>query len=388
MKKIIYIINGRLPTEKAYGHQVSRMCEKFAETGAGVELWAPTRKNNIRQDIFSFHNVKRNFKVRMIKSFDFLRFAEYLGRFSYYLQILEYFFRLTFKKIDKDSVIYTRSPEIAWLFKLKGAKTAYECHDWFGKNKKISLFFLKNCSHIITTNNYIKNEFAKRGFNNVLTAPNGIDLKTFAIHIGKNEALESIAIDESLKNKLAAKKMLLYTGSFRTMGADKGIGKILEAMRIINDKDLIFIAVGGSAEDIKRYEESAEAFGLGGRVYFLPRRSQKELALFQRIADILLMPFPDKAHFRYFMTPLKMLEYMASKRPIIASDLPSIREILNDDNCLFCRPDGAGSLAEKIKLLLNDKVLARRIAEQAYGDAQNYTWEQRAESILRKLRQP
>jgi glycosyltransferase involved in cell wall biosynthesis len=382
--KLIYIINARMPTEKAYGYQIGKMCEEFANAGIEVELWIPTRKNNIKEDVFSFYKLKKNFEVKKIKSFDFLRFTKYLGRFSYYFQIFEFFVRLLFRDINKYCIIYTRNPELVWLFKLRGYRVGYECHDWFNKNKKLSLFFLRKCDYIITTNNFIRKEFINHGFGRkkVLTSPNGIDLKKFDIGIDKERALKIIDIDEGMRRLIFGKKILLYTGSFRTMGVDKGIKEILEALKFINNDNLVFVAVGGSKGDIEYYKRLSKELKIGNQAFFFSRQTQDKLALWQKAADILLMPFPAKAHYQYFMTPLKMFEYMASGKPIIASDLPSIREILNEKNCLFCRPGDSKDLAKKIKYVLSNISFFRKVAIHARRDVENYTWEKRAKKIL------
>ena len=288
-------------------------------------------------------------------------------------------------RIDKKAVIYTRNPELAWLYKIKGHKTIYECHDWFGKSKNISLFFLKKCDKIITTNKYIRNNFIKYDFDEkkIKIATNGIELKIFDLDIGRDEAINKLDINNNLKKKIRQNKILLYTGSFKTMGAGKGIGDILKAMRVLKDNNfLYFIAVGGIERDINYYRKIAVDLKVNNRVEFLGRVSQDQLALFQKAGDIMLMPFPDKAHYRYHMTPLKMFEYMASYRPIIASSLPSIKEILNEKNCLFCRPGDYRDLAECVKKILNNNDLADKISRQARLDIKNYTWQKRAEKIL------
>jgi len=382
--KIIYIANARIPTEKAHGYQICKMCEEFSSAGAEIELWAPTRENLIKKDAFKYYSLKENFKIKYIKSFDFIKYDKLLLRKSIYLQSLLFFLDLAFKKIDKNAIIYTRNPELIWLFNLRGFKTAYECHDWFGKKKKIALMCLRKCDYVITTNNYIKKEFVKHGFReNILVAPNGVNLEIFNINIFKKEAIEKLDISDELKRKIYNKKILLYTGSFRTMGVDKGIDEILQALKNLNNKNIIFVAVGGNEKDIKYYKKFAKNIGVSGICEFIGRRAQTELALWQKTADIFLMPFPDKAHYRYFMTPLKIFEYMAGSRPIIASDLPSICEILNEKNAFFCKSGDVDSLSAKINYVLNNEEECQSKAKQASKDVLKYSWGKRAEKILK-----
>ncbi|PIR41929.1 MAG: hypothetical protein COV30_01110, partial [Candidatus Yanofskybacteria bacterium CG10_big_fil_rev_8_21_14_0_10_37_15] len=70
-KKLIYIVNLRLPTEKAYGIQIIKTCESLADFGHDVLLVCPFRKNNIKDDFFDYYGVKRNFKFKKIWSPDF-----------------------------------------------------------------------------------------------------------------------------------------------------------------------------------------------------------------------------------------------------------------------------------------------------------------------------
>ncbi len=391
IKKIVYIVNARIPTEKAHGYQICKMCEEFANTGIKVKLLVPIRENPIKKSAFSFYGLERNFEIKYIKSFDFIEYKPKIGRICFYLQSLWFFIKLIFKKFDKQAVIYTRAPEIAWLFKLRKFKVCYECHDWFSeKRKKIFLFFLRKCNFIITTNNYIKQEFIKNNFNNkkVLVAPNGIDLKVFDLKISKTDAVKKLNIRKDIKEKLLNNKVLVYTGSFKTKRKEKGIKEILKALKILKQKNIYFLAIGGEDRDIRYYKKIARDLNVIKKTYFFARKDQKKLALFQKGADILLMPFPLKAHYEYFMTPIKMFEYMASKRPIIASDLPSIREILHENkpdlktNAILVRPGNAKSLAKAIDFALKNPDFCAKISKQAYKDVQKYTWEKRAGKIL------
>ena len=55
--KILYMANARIPTEKAHGYQICKMCEEFSSAGVEVELWAPTRENSIKKNAFDFYNL-------------------------------------------------------------------------------------------------------------------------------------------------------------------------------------------------------------------------------------------------------------------------------------------------------------------------------------------
>ena len=73
---------------------------------------------------------------------------------------------------------------------------------------------------------------------------------------------------------------------------------------------------------------------------------------------------------------------MAANKPIVASDIPSIREILNKNNAVFFKADDSADLAEKIKFILNNKEIGQKKAEQAYCDVLNFTWHKRAQKII------
>jgi len=379
-KEIIYIANVRIPTEKAHGHQIAKMCEQFAERGYKVELWAPARKNNISADVFSFYNLEENFKIKKVPCLDLFSLEKFIGPFSFWLEFLSFYFFILIKSafLSPRTIIYTREPLVC-LFKIFFFKVIFECHSI--PEKKKSFFLLARLAdRIITVSSGLKEFFLQKGFKEekIFVSPDAVDLSVFDINMTKKEAREKLDLPEG-------QKIVVYTGKFKTMNMDKGLSDILKSLAHL-PPNIIFLAVGGSQEDIAYYQKEAEELKVDGRVKFIGHVSQGELAIYQKAADILLMPFPFNQHYAYYMSPLKMFEYMAGKRPIIASDLPSIREILNSQNSCLCQPDNPKDLSEKIAFVLENETLGEKIAEKAYQDAKNYTWEKRAEGILGFIR--
>src|SRR3989338_2603983 len=71
-KKLVYVANLRLPTEKAYGIQITKTCEALADSGLEVTLISPKRKNpNIKENIFDYYSVKKIFSDKLVDAPDF-----------------------------------------------------------------------------------------------------------------------------------------------------------------------------------------------------------------------------------------------------------------------------------------------------------------------------
>jgi glycosyltransferase involved in cell wall biosynthesis len=85
------------------------------------------------------------------------------------------------------------------------------------------------------------------------------------------------------------------------------------------------------------------------------------------------------------INPMKMFEYMASRRPIISADLPAIREILDESRAVFCPPGDAIAWRRAVELLAEDDGRRRRLAESARSEVEQHTWKRRAQRALEGL---
>lgn len=368
--ELIYLTNNRIPTDKAHGYQIAKMCEAFADVGFNVSLWLPTRVNTIKENIFTYYNVKQNFSVRYIKSMDYIDYL-WLGRFAYILQTLHFLIKILFLKIPKKAIIYTRSPEIVFICNLKGMKVIYEDHAWPAKRKRFYLYLVLSAYKIIAITNGIKQEYEKRGFpKKIFVAPDGVDLNEFAIAENKMTAREKL-------NVPLDKKIVTYTGSFY-LYKWKGVDVLLETEKKLT-KDILLVLVGGNNSEIELIKKQYHP----QQTMLVSKRPRNEVALFLKASDVLVLPNKTgDSNSEKYTSPLKLFEYMASGVPIVASALPSISEILNDENAYLVPPDDSTLLAQKLTEVLEKPQEAAEKALKAKDQVQEYTWQKRASHIL------
>ncbi len=378
--KLVYITNARIPTEKAHGLQIIKTCEAFADKNVKLSLLIPMRKNNIKEDPFSFYGVKENFNIEKIKSFDFLMFSRYLGRISFWLQSFFFLIKLIFKKVDRDAIIYTRTPEITWLFKKRGYRVVFEAHNW--PQSKVWLYkkLLKKVDKIVCNSKGTAKRFNENDFINTIIAPNGVDLEKFEIE-GPTEREADLKL--KVKKELGLpinKKMIMYIGHFYKW---KGIDVMIDAANSMTNRDgVLFVFIGGLDKDTKKYKQILNSRKLKNVILYGYKKRDAVLK-FLKCADILLLPnISISEESVEFTSPIKMFEYMASKKPIVASDLPSIKEVLNEYNAVLFKAGDPIELVNAIDKVSADDDLAKKLTEQAYQDVQKFTWKNRVQTII------
>jgi glycosyltransferase involved in cell wall biosynthesis len=162
----------------------------------------------------------------------------------------------------------------------------------------------------------------------------------------------------------------------------KGVDILLQALALVPEAHGLI--VGGHAEepDLGRLQSLAQRLGVGARVTFTGMVEPAEVRKLLARATVLALPNPASAISTRFTSPLKLFEYLAAGRAIVASDLPSIREVLHDGvDALLVPPGDANALAGAIRQVLADPSLAARLARAASEAAPQYSWERRAERL-------
>lgn len=364
--KILYIASIRLPTEKAHGIQIMKTCEAFSELGINTTLSVPNffGFSFNKLDVFDYYGVKRIFIIKRFFSFRLI----YLGPIGFFLETLLFFvsnlFSLDFWKSD---YIFSRDEMLVSLASLVGKKIIWETHT--GSYNFFAKVALEKSVFVVSISQGLKDLYVSKGIfdSKIMVSPDGIDLEFFTKSISKIESRRALDLPDD-------KKVVMYVGR---LDGWKGSTTFLEASKSF-DAGVLFVVIGGDKNQVNELRIEYP------HVIFLGFKPYKDLPIYQRAADVLVIPNSGKSVVsRLYTSPLKLFAHMASLVPIVASDLPSIREILNSSNSVLVSPDNTESLVEGIKNVLEKKINADILAEQALEDVKKYTWETRANSIIK-----
>ena len=272
-------------------------------------------------------------------------------------------------------LLFTTMLYIVTTWKLP-PKIRYEIHDMPRDTLDgvtIRLLQLLRNVHIVVITNALKTDLQKKfklTDDEVLVLPDGVNLENFS----------TLPTQASARATLQAgtdKPVVVYAGSLYPW---KGVYTLLEAAKATPEIEYWY--VGGSEADnttLKQQVGNMANVRVWGHV---PHAMVKN---YLAAADALVLP--NSANYKMslsYTSPLKLFEYMAAGRVIIASDLPSIREIITDQqNGYLVAPDDAVALAKKITEVLSADTTS--VVHQAQSDVRNYSWKKRVARIMNTL---
>ena len=362
--KLVYIANIRIPTEKAHGIQIMEMCQAFSAQGIEVELIVPHRRNSLHEDPFVYHNLPKTFKITKLPSFDLIRF----GWAGFWIQQTTFALSAGFYMLGRFDLCYTRDPLIAVLFESLGQKVIWEGHR--GETNILIKMLIRMGVPMVMITQGLKKLYVGMGAGpaNILVAPDAVDIEKFSNTLTKDESRLKAGIPEGT--------VILYTGHLYGW---KGAHTLAEAAKLLPEDKVVYF-VGGTETDLIKFREQ---YGQVKNIRILGKKPHKDIPYFVGSADILVIPNSGKEDIsKLYTSPMKLFEYMASGRPIVASNLPSIREIVDESSVCFFESDSAEDLARVIKEALGDMNRAAEKANKALEVVQQYSWDKRARIIL------
>ena len=358
MKKFHYVAEINLPSKSAYPLHVLKMCDAFASLNYKVNLIVFYKEKKL-----SFNSIKKKYNLKnffTINSlFNIKKNYNFLDRYKLAL--------FSEKMIDKNSLIISRSIITSLYLAFKRKKNILELHH---ELKYLTKFFFN-----------FRNFFIKKK-----------KIKFILIHKNLLQKLslkkkDSIVLDDAIdlsdfkktKNKII--NQCVYTGSLLK---GKGI-EIIEKLAYLNPE--IMFNIYGDKKDIQNNESKIfkkKNIIFNNHVDYC--KTPKVLKKYK----VLLMPYQNKVYglaknleLSEFMSPMKMFDYLASGRIILASKLNVYSHILkNNYNSILVSPNNIISWNNNLKKILNSKKNYSYIKKNALITASKYTWLKRAKKII------
>ncbi|HEV8338499.1 MAG TPA: glycosyltransferase [bacterium] len=372
--RLIYLSNARLPSEKGNTVQSMHQCEALGRRTL-LEFWYPFRHNPMSAvDLFAFYGVEPTFTLRQLPSVDLPALRRLWPRLAFLLQSLSFSAACALRVLHERGVVYTRNAfDVGFVPLLLAIRphlcVIFEDHDGFLRRPTaFRRFLVRALDGIVVTTSAHAQLYLSAGVSGerLLVAPNGVKPERFQV-----PPRPSLA---------PGRRSLVYVGNLFPW---KGVYVLAEAVRYL-PPDYALTVVGGSPEAAAPFRAFLAAQGLNGRVSVIDYIPPPEVASQLARADILVLPNSARHLLSStFTSPLKLFEYMAAGRPIVATDIPAVRGILTHErNAILVRPDDAQALAAGIRRIGEDPSFGARLAEQAARDVAPYTWQARANKVI------
>jgi glycosyltransferase involved in cell wall biosynthesis len=372
--KLVYLANCILPSRSANTIQITKTCDALARQGHDVILLVPDRpraETNVA-DVYGFYDVDPSFRIAKVTRPPLSSLGTLLAN---------YWMGHTAAGLDPD-LVYGRTTVGCYAASLFGAPTVFESHSpvvesrfgrvedfLFGRMiRRPSFRYLVVISSALR--DYYRDAYPDLADRIVVArdAADPVDRTTDRSSPGGS--------DDRLQVGYVGH---LYTG--------RGMGLIGDLATRRPECD--FQIVGGDREDVETWRGR-----LGGadNVTFHGFVPPADLDRYRLAFDVQLAPYQwdletNAGHNTVrWMSPLKIFEYMAAGRAIVASDMPAIREILTDgETALLCDPDDAGAWDAALSRLRDQPTLRRRLGERARDEFEaHYTYDERVRIALRQ----
>ncbi len=375
--KIAYLASPILPSRAAHSVHIMKMCEAFSCLGHEVHLIGAMRSKVENQDVWDFYDVDRSFEIIYLpKPYpDVECFPEtYLkgtgNMINSAMAVKEAL------KIDPD-IAYSRNETTAYLACLAGLSTIYESHvpvpfEQFGtiRDKIFRSMLKKDEFKLLVVISESIEEYYKDNY----------DLERECILLARDAAEVPKSNSSPIMFDNDKELQVGYIGNLY-----QGRGKDVIASMARECDFAHFHIVGGDEKSVEDWKKAMD----GSNVTFHGFIHPSGLDDFRVSFDVCLAPYKRDLkvdggqNTARWMSPLKIFEYMGAGKPIIASDLPAIREILEDEEtALLCDPEKPERWVKALKRL-KGKELRKRLAKKAKKRfMENHTWEKRARDIV------
>jgi glycosyltransferase involved in cell wall biosynthesis len=281
---------------------------------------------------------------------------------------------------DEDAV-FTRDIMVAAVVVALGGHAIYEAHkDPRGKLAHYLMKFLSKMDRfsLVSISQALSDYYGARypiPDERQLVAHDGVFPEDYTElrKVSKNELRKGLGLPED-------KIVIVHTGSLYKGGAEL-FGTLVDGR-----KDVIFIQVGGSPAECENWTRHYAQRGIYN-IEFISHKAVDIVRKYQVSADLLFYVTTNKNPIYWCTSPLKLFEYMASGTPILASNIGSVSEIINNSNACIFNPDDEISINKSLNEYLSNQHDAIKKSNLALEHVcKNYSWSIRVEKILQNFK--
>lgn len=372
--KAYIVFHGRFPSEKAASLFVAEHAHALTPHRS-VTVLVPRRHDAHKLASQGSYTVDPEISVVRLATIDLFS-VPWLGPLSFWLSSVVFAFGaylFLVRHAREGDVVFANDliPGLAAVLASRGV--VYEVHDYPERWKCAYRFLFSRTRLVIATNEWkaseLKKDFPEIG-ERILMERNGVNLSLFTPR-SMQEARKELGLASD-------QEIAVYTGH---LYAWKGVDTLLSAAKRMPDVQCYF--VGGTPADVAAH---TRAWKDVPNIHFVGHVPHAKVPLWQSAANVLVLPNTGTQDISTkYTSPMKLFEYMASGRPIVASNLPSIVEVIGTDLAYFFTPDSVESLVATLNSALMDGAEAGRRASKARERSEYHTWEKRAQRIIQKL---
>ncbi|NJP65763.1 glycosyltransferase family 4 protein [Streptomyces spiramenti] len=365
--RIAYLHAGSIPSVYANGIHVMRMCDAFTAAGHDVTLYTLPGTHRA-DDPYTYYGVRHRFRIRRIPLPD-ADPASLRARAARVRALLV---------AETPDLAYGRDP-YAVLAAADVAPVVYESHHVWDDRDALAtesrLFAHPALRRVVVITHALAGDLQ--------TAHAGTGL--LPLRVAPDCADVPAAHGASPAPELPGRTGVPRVGYVGHLYEGRGIDLILELAAVLPGFD--FHLVGGTPGDRAHWEAPCRL----PNVHFHGHRPPGAVHAYVSAFDVVLAPYQQRvytagrsAETGRWASPMKVFEYMAHGRAMIASDLPVLREVLHDRvNCLLRPPDDTRAWADAVNELVTDGTLRRQLGRQARSEVlDRYTWRRRADDVL------
>jgi len=369
--KIVCVSASRVPSDTANSIQVMKVCQAFVQLGHALTLLVPgdpAAPAPVDEGLLlSHYGLQTAFPVEWLPVRDRRAFPG----------------RAVRRGCDLGAdVLYAWPVQVAARGLLAGLPVLLEMHDipaggfgplWYRlflslPGRKRLLPITDALRHALET------KYGAPHGGEAIVAPDGVDLERYAGLPDPEAARKDLGLAPGLTVACTGH---LYAG--------RGVDLFLELAAQFPGTN--FLWVGGRPADVDEARRKAAAAG-AERVAFTGFVPNARIPLYQSAAEVLLMPYgravttSSGGNTAAICSPMKMFEYLAAGRAILTSDLPVLREVLDESCAVFCPPEDAQAWGAALGGLIADGQRRQALGRRAREVAAQYAWDVRARHIL------